>query len=72
MEFTLPLDRMTVDEKLRTMETIWQDLCRNEPKVPSPFWHRDVLEAREARVRDGREPIIDWEQAKRELRESTS
>ena len=72
MEFTLPLDRMTVDEKLRTMETIWQDLCRNEAAVPSPLWHRDVLEAREARVRDGREQVIDWEQAKRELRESTS
>lgn len=71
MEAALPLDRMTVDEKLRALERIWQDLCRNEAAIPSPQWHLDVLEARESRLKEGREPFTDWEEAKRRIRDST-
>lgn len=69
MEITLPLDRMTVEEKLRAMEAIWADLSRNADDVPSPAWHEKVLAQREERMRTGGETPIPWEQAKRELRE---
>ncbi len=69
MEITLPLDQMTVEEKLRAMEAIWADLSRDEANVPSPAWHGQVLREREERVRAGQETPIPWEQAKRELRE---
>ncbi len=68
MELQLPLNQMTVDEKLRAMEQIWADLSRNEAELPSPPWHRDVLEAREARLRQGTERIVEWEEAKRRIR----
>jgi transposase len=68
---TLPLDQMTVDEKLRALEQIWEDLCRNEATIPCPQWHYDVLEAREARSKDGGERFTRWEDAKRRIREST-
>ncbi len=28
MEIALPLDEMTVEEKIRMIELIWDDLCR--------------------------------------------
>jgi len=70
MSYTLPLDEMTTVEKLRVMESIWEDLCRNAEAVPSPAWHASVLSEREARVRNGEEQIDDWEDAKKRIRQS--
>jgi hypothetical protein len=72
MELALKLDQMTVDEKLRALERIWEDLCRNEADVPSPQWHCDVLKAREARLQHGNERLTDWEDAKRIIPRSVS
>ena len=72
MELVLPLDQMTVEEKLRALERIWEDLCGHEADLPSPQWHRDILEAREARVTSGAERFTDWEEAKQRIREATS
>lgn len=69
MEATLPLDKMTVAEKLRAMEMLWTDLSRNEAQIESPAWHGDVLRDREARIKSGEEKFIDWETAKKQLRD---
>ena len=34
MSAALPLDRMTVAEKLETLEALWDDLCRHETQIP--------------------------------------
>jgi len=41
MPFTLSLNEMTVAEKLRAMEAIWDDLCERGETIPSPAWHGD-------------------------------
>ena len=69
METVLPLDRMTLAEKLREMEALWADLSRNEAQFESPAWHGDVLHDRAERVKQGQESFIDWETAKKQLRE---
>ncbi|MCX6893202.1 MAG: addiction module protein [Verrucomicrobia bacterium] len=69
MDITLPLDQMTSEEKLRTMEALWADLSRNEEDIHSPAWHGQVLEDRDARVQSGQEKFMDWETAKQELRD---
>lgn len=68
MDIPIPLDQMSVDEKLRALERLWEDLVRTPASVPSPTWHRDVLEAREKRLADGRERSIPWEKAKEDIR----
>lgn len=68
----LPLDKMSVEDKLRTMELIWEDLLRTPTDIPSPLWHRDVLEAREKRIREGRDQFIPWDEAKRDFRTTES
>jgi hypothetical protein len=72
MDITLPLDRMTTAEKLRTMEALWADLSRDEETLPSPAWHEDVLREREERVQAGQEAFVDWEAAKKQLRDRLS
>ena len=64
----LPLHEMTARDKLRAIETIWEDLARNERQVKSPDWHFDELKAREQRRKAGKEKVLDWEDAKKELR----
>jgi hypothetical protein len=69
MEITLPLDKMSVPEKLRLMEALWADLSRHEESIESPVWHEEVLRDREARVKSGEETFMDWETTKQQLRD---
>jgi hypothetical protein len=69
MELVLPLEKMTTDDKLRTMEDIWTDLCHIPQAIPSPAWHADVLHAREQRIRQGVSRFGDWSEAKSRIRE---
>lgn len=69
MAISLPLDKMTVVEKLRTMESIWDDLCREDANVTSPDWHKQVLQERADTVSSGEESFVDWDTAKRKLRD---
>jgi hypothetical protein len=69
MEASLPLSEMTTAEKLRVMEALWADLSSKAGSFESPQWHADILREREQRVAEGKEAYIDWDQAKREIRE---
>jgi len=51
------------------MEDLWQDLSTNDREVKSPEWHRDTLEERDRLLETGKENLIDWEIAKRHLRD---
>ena len=60
--------RMSREEKLLIMEAIWADLSRTESAVESPRWHEGVLNKTDERLASGKEQLVDWDDAKRELR----
>ena len=62
---SIPLDKMSLAEKLEAMEALWADLSRTPADVPVPQWHRDVLNARLKSPANW----LDWEQVKASLRE---
>lgn len=68
MMITLPLNKMTLSEKFRTIETIWDDICHSSEDFSSPSWHEDVLKEREAKLSNGEDQLIDWSDAKAKLR----
>jgi len=72
MNVTLPISEMSTGEKLRAMEELWASLTRNADTYDSPAWHGDVLRERDRRVAEGRETYMQWEDAKRELRDLAS
>ncbi len=39
MAISIPLESMSVEEKLQTMESIWEDLCRKSESITFPPWH---------------------------------
>jgi len=66
---TVPIENFSVAEKLLLMERLWEDLSRRPSDVPIPAWHGNILSEREAAVREGRTSFVDWEAAKKRLRE---
>ncbi len=68
MQVELPLAQMTVAEKLQTMEALWADLSTTAGQLPSPAWHRDVLQERKRLVEEGQLEFQDWDSAMAELR----
>ena len=72
MQITLPLEEMSVEEKIEIMENIWDDLCKKEDLIPSPAWHKKILLEREAALQNGEEEFMDWETAKEQIRDSLS
>jgi hypothetical protein len=70
MNISLPLEQMTVEEKLQMMEAIWDDLSQNADEIQPPSWHGKVLEAMELAIERGEETFDDWETAKQRIRDS--
>lgn len=65
----LPVDDLSVMEKLQLMERLWASLTSNPADVVSPGWHAGILAEREKSVQEGRSNFVDWEDAKRRLRD---
>lgn len=56
-------------EKLKIIETLWGDLAGEEESFESPAWHAEELRKTEADLATGQVEVVDWEAAKKELRE---
>ncbi len=68
MPTLLPLKKMSRPEKLRAMEEIWTDLCRDDDGFESPAWHEEALRVAERAVAAGTAKFSDWEESKQRLR----
>ena len=64
----IPIESLTVAEKLLLMERLWEDLSKQPSNVEPPEWHGDVLAARLAAVNEGRTEFVDWNAVKERLR----
>ncbi len=69
MSINLPLDKMTLGEKLEVMEALWADISKEPSEFPSPSWHQEVLKERQRLVEEGNLQFLDWDVAIAELRE---
>jgi Putative addiction module component len=65
-------DQLPRPEKLRLMETLWEDLRRQEEgEWASPTWHGEALAQTAQRLVEGAEEVLDWQSTKAELRQKT-
>ena len=67
MPATIDLQKMSAPDKLRLMEDLWTALSSKD--VSSPAWHGDILAERDRLIESGAEKFVDWETAKRQLRD---
>ena len=50
------------------MELLWEHLSRPDDALESPAWHAQELAETERRLAEGKEQVMDWDAAKKELR----
>lgn len=48
---TAEIKKMSMGERLATMEQLWDALCHDEREPASPAWHEDVLAKRKQRMK---------------------
>ena len=72
MQSTLKLENMSIEEKIQTMESIWDDLCQTADKIISPPWHEKILIDREGNLKSGEDKYIDWATAKKDILKNIS
>lgn len=61
------IEQMTMEEKLQTMEALWDSLWPVQDQVASPDWHGVVLQERAERAASGQATFSDWEAVKARL-----
>ena len=62
------LRKLPPAEKLKIIEALWSDLAGDEAGFESPAWHEEELKKTEADYTAGHIEVLDWEDAKKELR----
>ena len=72
MSLHLQIDQMTIAEKLRAMEELWDDLRTRAEGVSMPQWHKDLLDERERLIASGEAQFDDWDVAKIRITKQTS
>lgn len=72
MSTNLQIDQMTVAEKLRVMEELWDDLRTRAEGVPVPQWHKDLLDERQQLIETGEAKFDNWDSVKKRITERTS
>ena len=66
------LSDLTFGQKLNLLESVWDDLSKEEQKLDSPSWHNDILSDREEALAIGKLTISDWEEAKDRIRKKVN
>ena len=63
--------KLPMREKLALLEAVWAEISPEPDQVEVPQWHKDLLDERELALLEGRTVVLDWEDAKREIRAAT-
>ena len=66
------IERMSLEERLQTMELLWASLGRTPDAVPSPAWHEEVVSERLAKVERGEGEFLTIPQLKRRLQKPSA
>ena len=61
---TTEIKRMSVTERLRAMEAIWDSLLYDNIEVASPDWHRDILSERKKKINEGTAEFLSIDKVK--------
>ena len=61
-------DALTVDQKIEYVQSLWEQITADPERVPTPEWHRQVVEGRLQSYRLDPDSGIPWSEAREDLR----
>ena len=59
---TLEIEEMSTIDRLQAMEALWDSFLREKSEIDSPEWHRDILENRKKKIKNGKAEFISLEE----------
>lgn len=65
----IPINKMSVSEKLEAISLIWDSLSSNPNAIPIPDWQRVELEKRMIRLESGETTTSTWDEAEKRFDE---
>ena len=69
---TTEIKKMSIKERLQAMELLWDSLLYEESEIESPEWHRDILEERKRKIKNGKAEFISLDDLKSSRKSWTS
>jgi putative addiction module component (TIGR02574 family) len=64
------IEKMSLVERLQTIELLWASLASTPDAVPSPNWHREVLAERMEKIERGEAEFLTVPELEERLRDS--
>lgn len=52
------ISKMSITERLQTMEALWDSLTHEKVELDSPDWHVDILSERKKKIENGEAEFI--------------
>lgn len=65
------IKQMSTEEKLHLMDVIWQELSLDEKQIEVPRQHKEMLDKRAKKVKEGQASFLDWDDAKKQIEKAT-
>ncbi len=63
------IEKMSIIERLQTMESIWDSLLHEDTEIESPDWHQDILTERKRNIENGKAGFISLDELKASRKE---
>lgn len=58
------ISKMSIIERLKTMEALWDSLTHESAEIKSPDWHAEILSSRKKQIKNDKANFITLEELK--------
>lgn len=58
------IKKMSITERLKTMEALWDSLLYENEGIETPEWHEKIIENRKAQIKTGKAKFISLSELK--------
>jgi hypothetical protein len=62
------IQKMSISKRMGTMDKLWVSIFDSAADVPSPDWHKEILENRAKEIKDGKAEWMTLEELRAALR----
>ncbi len=61
------IEKMSISERIKTMENLWDSLSKEASGIDSPIWHQEVLSSRQSKLDQGNAKFISIKELKQSI-----
>ena len=61
------IERMTIHERLQTMELLWDSITHSNEGIEPPTWHSEILSDRKKIIESGKAEWLTMDELRKEL-----